>query len=251
MAANIDRHLTINAGWFAGPAAGAIMTGVGLYFDVPKQLGDILIAGGLAVFACSTLIALIVAKGRRSEVTGQVIVMCCGIVIFFIGAGWYFWPTKNDTISKADTAIASHAQVDPNSVKNMSNNDLINFTIYFASKMKDFDINSNEMEDPHFATGDTEEQKNVKWQIMLKRQEFKDKEKRKTFTDNYMPVANTLRNEILKRLTINGLLPPYFQDDQYLLTEGEKVLTQNEWYGARPVSDAANYIETLARLLPQ
>jgi len=91
---NIDRHLTINSGYVGGPAFGAIMTGVGLYAEVPRQVGDILIWAGVAVFTCSILRAHAVSSGRQERMAA-VLVMYAGALIFCGGAAWYFWPLKN------------------------------------------------------------------------------------------------------------------------------------------------------------
>ena len=93
---NLDRHLTINAGWLAGPAFGVFMTGLGIYLGT-RLFGWILAWSGAAVFICSILLALAAsarAKGKRRHVIWPFLLMSSGVVLFCGGAAWYFLPPE-------------------------------------------------------------------------------------------------------------------------------------------------------------
>ncbi|HMA73038.1 MAG TPA: hypothetical protein VKP67_16385 [Xanthobacteraceae bacterium] len=94
---NIDRHIAIWAGWIAGPAFGVAMMAAPEYLHLGPTWSAILFWGGIIVFLMTIVVVGALSlheQKRRRAVLGPVFLMSLGIVIFGIGAAWYFQPTK-------------------------------------------------------------------------------------------------------------------------------------------------------------
>src|ERR1700757_4199140 len=92
---NIDRHIAIQAGWIAGPAFGVAMMAAPEYLHLGPSLSALVFWGGIAVFILTLIVVVVLSlheAGRRKSVTGPVIIMAIGALIFCGGAAWYFWP---------------------------------------------------------------------------------------------------------------------------------------------------------------
>ena len=92
---NIDRHLTIQAGWVAGPAFGVAMMAAPEYFHFRPVASGFLFWGGILVFLATVAVVFVISvheEHRRKAVLGPIITMAIGALIFCGGCAWYFWP---------------------------------------------------------------------------------------------------------------------------------------------------------------
>jgi len=95
---NFDRHATINGGWIAAFAIGAIMMAAPAYWEFSRQTAGIVFWGGVAILLCSVLAVILdwaSEKGARKRVSGPFLVMALGIFIVCAGAAWHFWPNSD------------------------------------------------------------------------------------------------------------------------------------------------------------
>jgi hypothetical protein len=94
---NIDRHIGVSAGWIAGPAFAVSMMAAPEYFHLGPIASAILFWGGIVVFLATIAVLAFISfheEGRRRAVTGPIIVMVLGALIFCGGTAWYFWPRQ-------------------------------------------------------------------------------------------------------------------------------------------------------------
>jgi hypothetical protein len=89
--------------------------------------------------------------------------------------------------------------------------------------------------------GQTEEQKNAAWRAETNQMMQRSIEAQNEFRSRYMPEASALRDEMSRRL---GIFPPYSPDHRTV------ALDYGMLAGVSPLSDAADYLEALARRLP-
>lgn len=108
---NIDRHIGISAGWIAGPAFAVSMMAAPEYFRLGPSVSALLFWGGIVVFLATVAVLAFISlheERKRRTVTGPIILMVLGALIFCGGAAWYFWPGKSEAspeISPLDGAI--------------------------------------------------------------------------------------------------------------------------------------------------
>lgn len=119
MASFFDRHITLNAGWIAGPAAGAVLMAIPPYLGLDRAVAGIVVWSGAAVFLCSIL--AVVAhwlKGRRPErmIVGPALLAGAGLLAICAAGAWRFWPQSAKTVvanaAKAEAPVQKDAQPD-------------------------------------------------------------------------------------------------------------------------------------------
>jgi hypothetical protein len=98
------------------------------------------------------------------------------------------------------------------SLADLSNKQLLNATVQFGVKLREFEAHSDIWEMPQYSQSDSQEQRSQKWNQMIQRQEARSREKELSFGNNYFMTARDLRQEILSRLKKAGILPPYFPE---------------------------------------
>jgi hypothetical protein len=133
---------------------------------------------------------------------------------------------------------------------NLSNAQLRDAAIEFAAKMRSFEANTDAIEFGSPDRNQTEEQRNQAWNKMQNDIIVHFRQKSLAFSNNYLGNAVELRNEIILRLESVGILKPYV-GMSFFDRDGSEVLDGGLLAGASPVTDAANYLEKLARMIPQ
>jgi hypothetical protein len=114
---NFDRHATINAGWIAAIAIGAIIMAAPPYWEFSRQTIGVFFWAGIGVLLCSVLaliIGLLHKRGIGKPMSWPFLVMSFGIIITCGGAAWHFWPIK-----PLDEA-GSHASVTDERLENIT-----------------------------------------------------------------------------------------------------------------------------------
>jgi hypothetical protein len=73
---NVDRHLTIQAGWVAGPAFGVAMMAAPDYLKLGPPYSGLLFWGGIAVFLLTVAVIFVLSlheETKRKAVLGPII----------------------------------------------------------------------------------------------------------------------------------------------------------------------------------
>lgn len=149
----------------------------------------------------------------------------------------------------------------PVSISQLSNGALQKAAIEFAERMRTFEANAKLREPKRtpmklLALVPPEEQQKAQqraaeiWEQDTQRTNEYHTRITNEFRNSYLLRARELRAEIERRLAQSGRFPPYMKGtnpatEQFAIT----TLEHGHLSGIRPVSDAADYIETIAQLL--
>src|SRR6266852_4653250 len=125
----VDRHIAIQSGWIAGPAFGVAMMAAPEYLHLGPSASAALFWGGIAVFVVTIGVVFFVSlheEGKRRVVTGPIVMMAVGALIFCGGAAWYFWHGHPETkVAETDAAhpAATHVPSGPESLLDLFKTD--------------------------------------------------------------------------------------------------------------------------------
>jgi len=167
------------------------------------------------------------------------------IGLSIIAAGDRIPPTPSTTAAK-DVGNQS-----PSTSSGRSNAQLRNYVIQYAARMRTFENNSKNQDSETILRtfpiiqGESEDQKKQRWQLHSNNITRRLSEKQLAFENNLLPEARLLNDELRERLSSVGILPPV----------GPEVFTRTRVLmgslaGVRPIGEFADYLETMARKLP-
>ena len=229
--------------WFAAIVA-VITLGAGLYMSTYRRA--VIRGSGLALAALG-IVGLVYWFGYyRNAADAQ----APSISAPNSGSGnTVIIPGSNNTVTigpGAESTASSRA------LKDLSNAQLRDASIDYAAKMRTFESNAqvNSPSPPKFFDKQSKaEQQSMSDAFAKKILQFGAQEELQ-FNNNYLGNARALRDEIILHLNRIGILAPYVEmtpfDDI-----GARVLDTGIVRGANPIFCAANYLEKLARRLPQ
>jgi len=189
-----------------------------------------------------------------------------GMVVFGVGfvvcVVWYLWPLPEKDLTPianketpGKTAEVEHSQTserNPNpltaSIKNLTNAQLKERTTAFAAQMRVFDVRRSQAVENLFILQPitremSQEEKNSIWQKNNMELQKLIADTQIEFMNRFRPEALALKDELLFRLRMQGFQPPP------PLKLAESTISDGTLAGIHPISDAANWIESMARLL--
>jgi hypothetical protein len=244
---NFDRHATINGGWIAAFAIGAIMMAAPAYWEFSRQTAGIVFWGGVAILLCSVLAVILdwaSEKGARKRVSGPFLVMALGIFIVCAGAAWHFWPNSDpeQTNDKIQGAL-------PGPLAGLTNAQLRERAISFVQTLRDFENTFDKEErrlgddqwvassQPSIDQEERQKQFRLYSQSLINRRaahvfEFKSK---------YRADAVIIREEIQRRL--GGRLPEFpstSHEGMITSTLGRQIFESPLLTGPHPISAGGN-----------
>lgn len=91
----IDRHISISAGWVAGPAFGVAMMAAPVYFNLGHAISGICFWGAIVVFIATIVVVIVLSRGEKRAANSKLLPfgpITTGVMISFCIAVWHFWP---------------------------------------------------------------------------------------------------------------------------------------------------------------
>lgn len=263
---NVDRHIAINAGWIAGPAFGIAMMAAPEYLH-PGPIGSALLFwGGISVFVVTVIVVMVISlheDRKRKAVTGPIILMALGALIFCAGAAWYFWPheekSSSKEISPSDVLPTSARTTDhvPNRTERfgdvalLSNRDLARLTRQFSSEMRIFEVNSrsgSEIPDIKVDLTLPKEKLDEIFQERHRQLQKQSDQRRLMFRERIFLDMTALYRELAERLQKRGIMIP----EPYIGVPAEQSLPalNGSLAGPHPITAVADQLDRMARKLP-
>ena len=239
----------------AGLALGVLSIVAGEWVSkMPKPLRNALTILGFILLGYSGIIGLQDITGMPIQ-TGPLLVIIAGLIIMAGGVLWHIKakPLSDLTAAQFEPMAPRGTMAEENTaasrpLRSLSNTQLRDATIDFAAKMRTFETNA----EPQFhmpPAGLSKDQMQAQWNAETNRMEEGRRQKQLEFSNNYLGTARELRDEIILRLKIIGILSPYVELTP-IEAIGPRVLDIGNLVGPYPVMSAANYLEKLARRLP-
>jgi hypothetical protein len=210
----------------------------------------------LASFALNIILALI---GIRPMIPDKIFFFLFGVVLLVMFIGW--WATAREGAASAkrdeklDTLQATLDLIkgdlptlDNSATKNisqLSNEQLRSRVSELAAAMRTFEAGYKDTQAqeavPRILPPDTpQEQRQAAWNARMSRMTSHSMAAQSQFRIQFLPQALALREALCNKL---GIMPPY--------QTGRVALDVGMMAGVSPVSDAADYLESLARRLPR
>ena len=256
---HVDRHIAIWAGWVAGPAFGVAMMAAPEYLKMQPSVAAMFFWAGIIVFVVTIFMVISLSvreQERRHKAMWPILTMAAGVLIFGVGAAGFFWPSSvlSGEASKAPEQQqhpmpGSPDQAIPNRTDRfgdlavLPNKELRRLTSQFANEMRVFEENLKtwDVDMPTYPSGATQEQKNTIWAEHSKRILSQTLSKITQFRNTIYLDMMALHQELTRRLQQRGILLPRPQVMPAL---------KGELAGPHPIADVADFLEGMARKLP-